>query len=750
MNSQDVLVRAIAQVRGTRHGTAFFIGEDGTLLTCFHLIKNSDTGEPIDDVRVVFDGIEYQAKYIHTPLELQRLDAAILRLPDNKLPRGAALLPLGKWDSSQPTRFQALGFRSPQSFEHLYADGKVLGRTYTTFGRPVLQLDSESIDKQTIRHGMSGSPVYDMVEEHVVGMIIQRYSEQAGERETVKEVIPLAVPIDELANFWFPIRVRLREQQLLKQLPEITKLAYVEKELRKFYERLSNFFPELTPYDDLKGKKPQALLEKIRELRRVQDLVNHLRSARLGYLDEFVKLNSYPVSFVNRKEELTDSSANYAAPFLLYEAPAGYGKTELLKAIEHEHFRKGWLCAYVKVDQEAPSVTHVLENVVTAFGYHDLLPLCENVSSVARALAAALKVRLESFERGHKEVGAILLVDNIELLPLREADVFLNQFLPLMQATLSVFRIRLAGRYTTSSWARKAKKCKLVVHPLTPFKFNAVRDTIRLKSERQLDLRAAHLMHVTGGHPGCIIEILERMNFDEPVEQHFALNDDKYKRIVLSTASQVRQSIPPKLRDVFDTLSVFRRYNYWLLERMIDDGLISYQGDARDLEKELTATYLVVRDQGFIQDEIVRRLLSIRLRWKERERFVTLCEQARVIYREYLGNTISRPEFVAIEGLYQELQSRYYQESSPVLSQEALQQEALRNEFFTDDGVLNFYLKTLASKPEAQDIMADLRTRLIREEDWEFRFVVNFYLRDDQYTNKPYQQIIDAVSSFAI
>lgn len=672
MSSRDKLQRNVVRVTGVKVGTGFFIGNDGTLLTCFHILSDEATRDITEEeFTVTFKEQNYQAKCIYTSPDPNLLDIAILRLVDGDLPSRSTLLPLGEW-RSQPNQtfgFSTFGFKSPEAFDGLFTEGKIRGRikerAATALDIELLQLSSEPVGKEEIRPGLSGAPVYYEATGCIVGVITSRF------RKKNVEIIPLAVPIETIAKVWFPLRERLREEKILRQLPDIIDGWFTEQALKTFYQELRKTVSDLEEYDKLGDDRSDALLGQIRRKGRVQDFVNYIRFKRPDIpLNDLIDLPSlHRVDFVNREDELQEVLGRYAPPFILFEAPAGYGKTELLKAIEHQHFQNGWLCIYVEIP-EVNRAVDLIRLLITKAGYSYLTSLLPDIRRAGNLLATLLKKQVDSFGAS----GVILLLDNVERLPKSEVDVFLNHFLPAMQSEIQQIRIRLAGRYVGSFWAKQARELKLMIKPLTPFDFRSVRDTVKLKhpGQKQLDLRAAYLMHITGGHPGCMSRILEIMNFAQPVEENFIEHQDEYNEIVLPVAEKIRESIPQHLRDIFDNLSLFRRYNYRLLQRIIDAGIIEYEGDAINLERELTTTYLVTRKGGFIQDETARRLLAIRLRQEETERFINLCDECRQIYKQDLGESISRPEAVFIECLYQEIRLGYHQHGKTLAGRRGL------------------------------------------------------------------------------
>lgn len=739
MSSRDKLPQNVVRIQqGSAVGTGFFINRDGSLLTCFHVIREKETGKVTDrEITVTFNDVEYLADCIFPSPDPQRLDMAILRLKDGHLPHEANLLPLGEWQpgAKQTHEFRTYGFRS-EHFEGLHANGEIRGFTSTKSGRQLLQLGSEAIGAEEIRQGMSGGPVYCDAVEQIVGMLSLRVKEPG-------ETIPCAIPLGEIAAIWPPIKERLLEEELLKQLPKVLRDKYfTEESFRLFYESLP--LPDRRKYDELGENKFQALIEQLRNSGEVYDFINYMRGKHPNIpLHKLIELPPvHRINFVNREDELGDACGQFAPPYILFEAPAGYGKTELLKAIEQRHFRDGWLCIFVEVPKDVISAVDLINQLIGKAGYSENLSQLPDTKAMGYTFAGFLEKQLALSDAA----GIVLLVDSVERLPEDEIDPFLNDFLFAIWSVIRTLRIRLAGRYSGFLWQKRAKEFDLTIKSLTPFRFRYVKETVRrlLPTQEEPDLCAAHLMHITGGHPGCMAEIIQRIDSSQTAEENFRINQDNYREIVLSVANETRKSIPEKLREIFDILSVFRRYNHRLLQQIIDAGLIKYDGDAAILERALTATYLVTRKDGFIQDEIVRRLLVTKLRWEEPERFVELCEKAKQVYEQDLQTVTSRPEHIAMEGLYHELQLDYYQRDQSQTTRETLQ-----DTFYAESGALRRYLKTLSAKPYASDIKADLKT-LLQDENrsWEFRFAVNFFLRGEQYDNEPYKGLLRYIDDF--
>ena len=463
-------------------------------------------------------------------------------------------------------------------------------------------------------------------------------------------------------------------------------------------------------------------------------------SYELGFNKILKALGVEDVSkFVNRKKEIKEACGENALPYILYEAPAGYGKTELLKKIKSQHVQEGWFCVYIEISKSIYSAIEFYKEVAKQAGFPNAASLSDDINEIGSALSDFFKNKSKMLNAP----GIILLMDGIEKLPKSEIETFINHFLTAMGQCFQL-RIRIAGRYVGRSWKIGHSNHILKTETLSPLPFGDVKIMAQLAFPKQevSDLCIAHLAHTTGGHPECISLILNRLNAAQFPEDFNQKTYKEYEEIVLNEALKVRSSIPPDLQTAFDVLSVFRRYDYHLLKNIISMKLIHYRGGADKLERALLATRFVKRKpEGFLRDDIVRHLLKVRLIHDNMDRFIELCHAAEQIYeKELRSSTSSRPEYMVIELCYQKLQSAYHKSDKSPISR-----EAFRNEF---DEILNRYLKMINEKPDARDIGANLIAILEERDDWEFEFAVNYFLRGGQYNNEPYENMLNQIRMF--
>jgi hypothetical protein len=546
------------------------------------------------------------------------------------------------------------------------------------------------------------------------------------------------------------------EAERLKKLLDILTSRFGEAELRT----LAFVIRGVGAYDDLRGQtrkeKALSLLELLTYRDRIRDLVEYIEEFRPDI--DLSELETEPkpeparrVKFVNRVAEIDLIVDSRAPQYQLVDAPAGYGKTELLKEIATRYQKQGWLCIYVEMPRRK---TFSLEDVVTAIAevgkchiadVQQFATAGEWARKMGYQVAGCLLEHLKEIQRLKKvrAEGVILLLDSVELIGDSAARLLLSELVPGIHEGLqsagiqSPFRAIFAGRHISGRWAGLAPLI-LSSTVLTPFDFSVVRHTVKdFVAEAGVSLPAenvariaSHLMHLTGGHPGCMATILSEFQFGWPADTYLLERETQhFQKVVLPVVDEIRRV---HLRDELGTLSVCRRFIPRLLRGLIERGLIQHDDEYR-LADELAATYLVTRKHGFLQDDITRRLLAMWLRHEKTNHFIKICQAAREIYADHLSNpTTARPEIVAIELLYQDLQLGYYQQASNTRQKRA----ELGEKFFA---ALDDHLRTLIAERNAREMMDNLIDAL--ENDWEFQFVINYFLREDAYNEQPYQKL---------
>jgi hypothetical protein len=434
------------------------------------------------------------------------------------------------------------------------------------------------------------------------------------------------------------------------------------------------------------------------------------------------------------------------APYHLLDAPAGYGKTELLLEIGQILQGQGWVCTYVSADEypRLPDLARAL------FKELDLgePPNGSDAERLGLELAGALRrKRLEDIQKA----GLIFLIDFGKMPSPLLITQLLEDFVPSVQRSLrdlkffknkhNRFRIVLAGRYLAAR-GLLPKPFPLSIIQLLPFSYKILLDTaidyLADSADEVIPQISAHIMHMTGGHPGCMASLLEMYKESGyPVDDFLNSRKDEIQEIIEYEVEWVHQSIPAKLRDVMDVLGMFRYLNSDTLSCVIREGCVPGYSDAYTLADDLTTSYLMGRKGRLLRNDSTHRLLALRLRQQKEP-----CIRAQRICAEYLGTvTAFRPELWVIEYLYQ-----YLQQFTPV-SHDPKERAKLRETFLGQK--VPSILHRFVDAPKGEDVRWQQRElEQALDEDEEFRFTVNYFLRQDQYNDEPYQDFRHRVDQF--
>jgi hypothetical protein len=349
----------------------------------------------------------------------------------------------------------------------------------------------------------------------------------------------------------------------------------------------------------------------------------------------------------------------------------------------------------------------------------------------------------------------VLLID-IDKSPwnklMETVGVLLVDFIPGMEVALrgslgelhNPFRVILAGRYLCRYRVDELpfKRC-----PLTPFGREPVRDAAKVfLGHKYAEQIVSHLMHHTGGHPGCmacVLDLYKRQG--ESPDQFFEDHADEIlEGIVRKEAQAVRSNIPRGLSWYFDELSVFRYLSedvlrIWMQDLKLPEFDCKFV-DEFELADALVKSGLMAFENDLLRDNITRRLLAIWLVGeKEPRSFSGRCQQARRICQDYLQDpAVQRPSLWAIECLFQFLQGH----AADI--RDVDRRSKIRRDFFNK--IVPQVLSLLTDNREPRGISRSL-ARALRA-DWEFQFTVNYYLRGEQYTAETYKRLEEDIDDF--
>ncbi|MDX9993051.1 MAG: toll/interleukin-1 receptor domain-containing protein [Anaerolineales bacterium] len=441
--------------------------------------------------------------------------------------------------------------------------------------------------------------------------------------------------------------------------------------------------------------------------------------------------------FVNREDVIELILSSQSPAYHLLDAPAGFGKTLTLKKLQRHFDAADWVNGYVAVHHQSS-----LREVLSDFEIPLAVQLGADVSgeSLAKALIAKWDVE---FRSGAKK-GIVLLVD-VEKPSAMSMQIVRQLILevippmakllhshPSLQNRYNPFRLVIASRYLSSK-LETGHGTNFVPHKLTSFNYETVRQAVQKYLDPQIIDRlgqlTAHLVFYTGGHPGCIASILtlyKQKHYPDP-DLFFENCEDQVWDIIYPEIEDIRIGIDQDLRGIFDELSLFRCVDLGILHEILK--IFPYFGmdDEFELQDKLREAYLMEPMPGgmFLKDGITRNMLALRLFASGgKKAFVYKCGMPQTICKQRLLNPETQlPAQWLVESYYQYLQKHI----GAIQSGET--RKRIRKEFFYK--IIPEYFGEFAEGRRPCEYRMAIEQLL--NEDWEFQFTVNYFLRELDY-----------------
>lgn len=633
--------------------------------------------------------------------------------------------------------------------QQLRASGVVAGLYphYTRAGDNVLvsflQTLRDTCDPKDARH-----PLLDELAKRLAAIIAQEADaiiadQRAGLAEREEELSDVESQL---------LRIERQLKHQLRILAELILKHFGEQELQLLaiaFHGQESFDRPLTP------DRVQRWVEHLYYRGKLSHLKTYIRHYKP---DMDVSSLSFPdtkpakIDFVNRADEIQRVMSSFSPPYMLINAPSGYGKTELLRTVSDEFAAQGWLCLNVALRREE-AATYDLDQLTGAI----LAKVAEHCDRELRECAGTspsdLCVHLVNClgDCADETMGIILIIDNAELLDQEVAKTLMYEIAPVVYSGLThdmryayPVKFVLSGRYI-ADWTQLSDDATWVELLLPPFSFDVVQQMVerfallmrrKLSSDVKLKL-AAHLTHHTGGHPGCMASVLQDPQIGPMPDLYFNQKGSAriYATIVEPLIAHVRRGIPDDLLPIFDTLSVIRRFDRRLLAYLMGTAspLIVWPSEVMQLEDALTKTYLVGRDQSFLHDGVVRRLLAIRARRVDLNRYLAISRRAFDFYMDCLKDPpVFRPDILAVEAVYQIIQQAYDPETRDHTSCLARLSDVLE--------------ALVAHQPAPIRVVDGFKDLLYR--DWEVRFDLNYLCGKGGYDDAPYREMQEVVERF--
>lgn len=498
-----------------------------------------------------------------------------------------------------------------------------------------------------------------------------------------------------------------------------------------------------------------------------------------GMLQEVISrpTSDIAIPFVNRDAELRFVLTERSPTHHVLDGPAGYGKTRLLEKLEGIFGSRDHRCVCARVS--AKDCQTMVKLVTSVCEKLDLDPTHvvgtdgDVRKTGVRFGHEIMKAKFSDLPGPFEHRGVVLLLDDIGAQSPDVSRELLEVFIPAVEETLrtnkffstrsNAFRVVVCGRYLAHFVTSLIPKLpwELSITTLKPFDYKVVWDTARmiLTQHEDVEQTAAHILHLTGGHPHCMAQVL---NFyrEHPCKPETFLqlySDQIWDEIVSPQVKKIHDSIPSHLRSICDRLSIFRVFNCRILRQLMEDKAIHYRNDEFSLHDELAGTHVYDSTPvRYAKGAIVGRMLVLQLRHsKEASQFAAFCSEAHKMCLSLLETQegLQDRDLWTVECLFQALQEHAH--SIRTIEQRL----ALRESFF--EGVVPEVLDAFmlgSKKQEQESDMIDSRAQkqeldalgreMSLDRNWDFRFNVNYCLRGEFYSEDPFTQLVDVVRSW--
>ncbi len=378
--------------------------------------------------------------------------------------------------------------------------------------------------------------------------------------------------------------------------------------------------------------------------------------------------------FLNRDREREDIYKLVASQnsLIVIDAPAGYGKTYLMKEIQrkYEEEENNWKCVFIEFSMEFKSkgIDEIRNEIVRQLT--DGKDKIEEKDSIA----ADLSMKKIMVKCGKK---IIFLFDGVEGTHETLTD-WLREFVSKCKTAVTPFSFFavFSGRYVTIGkngrrWNNFAKV------PLSAFTQDVVTMFIKKAAESNVDNHglpagvgnekyaglAKRITDLSAGHPKIIHNLV--MAFcDSHGMLLFDSSEEKYlfEKYIKAEINEIVDILDDETQAVFEVLSIFRKFSLTTITALQERREI-----AKSNSMALLGKLGFIADQseyGFFSNSIVRRLLLKKMRILEKDRYCRLNRMAQDIYQTWIDNSVSRQsslllDFYIRQSIYHALQCNF-------------------------------------------------------------------------------------------
>lgn len=373
------------------------------------------------------------------------------------------------------------------------------------------------------------------------------------------------------------------------------------------------------------------------------------------------------IKFVDREAELA-MICNPAGPHLLVvDAPAGYGKTYLLRRAKQLYIEQmpEWKTAYIDL-KSLPSGAGE-EYLIEQIAWQIIDRGSTSVEDLAAGIAG----------QGHSVVILVDSCENNDQLTRYLEDHAIPELRERLRLPGVPVRVVFAGRHlsTFGHWPQYQ------IVPLAPFNETAILELLLSPeieagvqlSRDAIDDVAHEILFLSGGHPGAIQRLLTSLIDRQGVIGIRDRSDRRelFDRYVSSIVDELLAEVPADYREVLAKLSIFRQFNANTIMELQSIGEFGDIGnlDPLSILSRLVTTGLIsspsIGSPYFIESMCLRRLLCTRMYLEQPKRYYELNQVAYQMYGKWVNLALAREpdnwglgELYLVEAFYHYLEGR--------------------------------------------------------------------------------------------
>jgi hypothetical protein len=484
--------------------------------------------------------------------------------------------------------------------------------------------------------------------------------------------------------------------------------------------------------------------------------------------------------FVNRDRELdllnVERLRGAQSPYTLIDAPAGYGKTCLLRQVlrvtaASADVAPRWSPRYVEFypSGSEDGEQETIATLATALGGEaepgDAEALLASVCTYVTQELTAPLAQERGPGRAEERRAALILLDGVEQLDVRARQWLYDLFCRCHQRTRSrgrelvVVRFVLSGRNAARFWEEYALRSPIPVPPqrihLSPLDRYAIEEWVWKQAqavqivldESTVRRIAGHVGYLSGGHPrvirGLMDDLVGQLFMIGPADRYYGERREALLQACLApVADELLCALSDKLQNPVRALSIFRRVNANTLQALKRAEELCEEVDEVVLLGDLQRARVLEGpriDEPFYRDRLLRPVLARNMAYRDEETRAQFQALNRVALDLYAGwvqdgdRALPDSHLKATQRLYAVIEWLYH----------ALQDEAM------DEGALQAGLQahiTALARGDAPRAVAALIVDAL-DRDAEVRYLLQSRLGEDgverakQWLEYPYGQV---------